>query len=144
MTAFFQARRRVRFAHCDPAGMAYYPRYLELCDGVIEDWCEAVLLEPRARLHLELGLGLPTARMEAEFSAPSRLGDWLDFTLQVTSLGRSSIGFSMAANCAGERRFAVTYVQVLVDLKTGRPLPWRDEWRDRIEGFGTAPGRVAE
>ena len=35
MTSVFRQSRPLRFAHCDPAGIAYYPRYLELCDGAI-------------------------------------------------------------------------------------------------------------
>ena len=133
MSDTFRARRRLRFAHCDPAGIAYYPRYLEMCDGVIEDWCESVLEVPRQVLHPELGLGLPTVRMDAEFIAPSFLGDWLDFELTVTSLGRTSIGFKLLAACKSESRFWITYTQVLMDLKARKAVPWPDEWRQRID-----------
>jgi 4-hydroxybenzoyl-CoA thioesterase len=132
----FRTRRQIRFAHCDPAGIAYYPRYLELCDGVVEDWCETVLEMPRRTLHLELNLGLPTVRMEAEFTVPSRLGDWVDFALAVTSLGRTSIGFTILATSESEPRFSIDYVQVLMDLESGRPAPWPVEWRERIERAG--------
>ncbi len=135
----FSVRRLIRFAHCDPAGIAYYPRYLELCDGVVEDWCARILEVPRRRLHLELGLALPTVRMEAGFVAPSRLGDELDFTLLVTALGRTSIGFRIDAASGDEHRFSVDYVQVLMTLATGRPAPWPTEWRQRIERAGVRP-----
>ena len=76
----FSTARQIRFGDCDPAGIAYYPRYFELCDGVVEDWCEAVLVSRRV-LHLELGLALPTVDLQATFTAPSRLGDHLDISL---------------------------------------------------------------
>ena len=133
MSAPFAARRRLRFAHCDPAGIAYYPRYLELCDGVIEDWTEAVIGVSRRSLHCERGLGVPTADLRADFAAPSRVGDWLDFGLRVEEVGRSSIGLAIEVLSGAERRFGVRYRQVLVELDTMRSTPWPAEWRSRIE-----------
>ncbi len=129
----FTMRQRLRFSDCDPAGIAYYPRYLALCDAVIEEWTEQVVGISRARLHGELDWGLPTLKLEADFAAVSRLGDWLDFTLEVTGLGGSSIDLAMAVTCEGERRFGVRYRQVLVDMKGPRAMPWPDAWRRRIE-----------
>lgn len=133
MTAHFAAQQRLRFAHCDPAGIAYYPRYFELCDGVIEDWTETVLGVSRRKLHLELGYALPTVDLQADFTAVSRLGDWLDFDLEVVDLGRSSIGLRIDVFSSSERRFGVRYKQVLIDMATTRAIAWPDEWRKRIE-----------
>jgi 4-hydroxybenzoyl-CoA thioesterase len=122
----------VRFAHCDSAGIAYYPRLLELCDGVIEDWCATVLKIPRREMHLDLHIGLPTVELRSQFILPCRLGDVMRVELSVTSLGRTSIGLRAAAYCEGTLRFTIDYVQVLMALDTARPTPWPDEWRARI------------
>mgnify|MGYP002779632203 FL=1 len=132
MSRPFVMRQRLRFSDCDPAGIAYYPRYLALCDGVIEEWTEAVVGVSRLKLHFELEWGLPTVTLQAEFAAVSRLGDQLDFTLRVSELGQSSIGLVMDVACGGEPRFRVTYKQVLVDMKSMRSVPWPDDWRARI------------
>ena len=29
----------VRFGDCDPAGIVYYPRYMEMFNSLVEDWC---------------------------------------------------------------------------------------------------------
>jgi 4-hydroxybenzoyl-CoA thioesterase len=126
-------RQRLRFQDCDPAGIAYYPRYFALADGVIEEWTEAVLGVTRRRLHFELDWGLPTVSLQADFAAVSRLGDWLDFALQVTDISRSSVGLAIEARCNGERRFGVRYKQVLVDMATMTSKPWPDDWRQRLE-----------
>ncbi len=133
MSGAFVARHRLRFAHCDAAGIAYYPRLLELGDAVIEDWTEQVLGVPRLILHLGLGRGLLTVDMKVQFARPSRLGDWLDFTLVVERIGASAIDFALEMACAGERRLSVQYTQVLVELAAMRSLPWPAEWRARIE-----------
>ena len=80
----FRTSLPLRFAHCDPAGIAYYPRYFELCDAAIEDWTAAVLGISRREMHVDRGLGLPTVTLTADFAMPSRLGDMLDFTITVT------------------------------------------------------------
>lgn len=135
MSAPFTMRQRLRFADCDPAGIAYYPRYLELCDGVIEEWTEQVVGVSRLKLHFELDWGLPTVLLEADFSTMSRLGDHLDFALLADKIGRSSIALRIEATCSGERRFGVRYKQVLVDMKAGTATPWPDDWRANILAF---------
>ena len=133
MSEPFRLTLPLRFAHCDPAGIAYYPRLLELADAAIEDWTAAVLGVPRRTMHLELGLGMPTVDLRADFAATSRLGDPLDFAVAVERVGRSSVGLSVEVACAGERRFGVRYAQVLVRAATGHAEPWPAEWRARLE-----------
>lgn len=123
----------LRFAHCDPAGIAYYPRYFEICDAAIEDWTEAVIGVPRRVMHLEMGLALPTVTLSAEFTAVSRLGDPLDISLDVTTVGNSSVGLRAEVESSGERRFAVSYKQVLMTMASGEALAWPAEWRTRLE-----------
>lgn len=135
MSEPFRLTLPLRFAHCDPAGIAYYPRLLELCDGVIEDWTAAVIGVDRRAMHFDMGLGMPTVDLAADFAAMSRLGDPLDFALGVERLGRSSIDLRMKVGCRGERRFGVRYAQVLVRFDTGRAEPWPEDWRARIEEF---------
>jgi 4-hydroxybenzoyl-CoA thioesterase len=122
----------LRFAHCDAAGIGYYPCLLELCDAAIEDWTEAVLQVPRRVLHCEMQLALPTVRMNATFVRPSRLGDRLDFKLTVDKFGRSSVDLLANATSNGELRFSIDFVQVLTCMTTMRPKPWPDEWRMRL------------
>lgn len=132
MSSAFLVRRQIRFADCDPAGIAYYPRCFELCDGVVEDWCEAVLV-PRRVLHLEMGLALPTVDLQATFTTPCRLGEWLEIVLAVHAIGRTSVQLSVEASCAGKPRFAVRYVQVLMSMAEARAVAWPEEWRERIQ-----------
>lgn len=139
MSAPFTMQQRLRFADCDPAGIAYYPRYFALCDAVVEEWTEAVLGVSRRKLHFDLEWGLPTVWVEADFSAVSRLGDWLDFTLAVEDLGRSSVRFLIEVTCDGDRRFGVRYKQVLTDLRRLKSVAFPDEWRKRIEQNRSEP-----
>ena len=129
----FRGSFPLRFAHCDPAGIAYYPNLFEICDAAIEDWTEKVVGAPRRVMHLEMGLALPTVTLEAEFVAVSRLGDLLDIAIDVTAVGRSSLGLRAEVSSGTERRFAVNYKQVLMTMATGEALAWPDDWRARLE-----------
>lgn len=98
----FRRRLTVRFRHCDPAGIVFFPRYLEMLNDLFEDFM-AGLGHPFAALHgsdaapgAETG-GVPTVRVEADFLAPSRLGDQLELTLGVARLGRSSVTLACEA-----------------------------------------------
>lgn len=133
MSAPFRARRKLRFAHCDPAGIAYYPRYLELCDGVIEDWTEEVLGVSRRTLHLEMGMAIPTVSLTAEFLAVSRLGDWLDFEVAVGAVGRASADLHLDVSCDGNRRFHIGCRIVLVGGEPMKASPWPETWRAHLD-----------
>jgi 4-hydroxybenzoyl-CoA thioesterase len=122
----------LRFGHCDPAGIAFYPRYFELCDAAIEDWTASVLGYDRRTLHLDRKLGLPTVKLEAEFAKPGRLGDPLDFAVRTRRVGNSSVDLDLAVTCAGEPRFAARYTMVLTDLATMQATAWPASIRIRL------------
>lgn len=132
MSAPFRVTLPLRFAHCDPAGIGYYPRYLEMCDAAIEDWTAAILGVSRRTMHLEMELGLPTVDLHAQFTKVSVIGDALDFDVAVLSVGRSSIKLAVAVSCAGEPRFGIDLVQVLTRLTSMRAEAWPTEWRKRL------------
>lgn len=123
----------IRFAHCDPAGIAYYPRLFELVDAAIEDWTAAVLGIDRAAMHQRDRLGLPTVDLHAQFEAPCRLGEPLDIAVDVTSVGGSSVDLRTTATSAGTPRFAATLKQVLMNLDSARATAWPDAWRARLQ-----------
>ena len=39
----FRTAYLVRFAHCDPAGIGFYPRYFDLFNSAVEDWFQTGL-----------------------------------------------------------------------------------------------------
>lgn len=128
----------LRFAHCDPAGIAYYPRYFELCDAAVEDWTAAVLGVDRRTMHGELGMGLPTVALNAEFTAPSRLGDMLDFTVRTLRVGKSSLDLAVDIACGGEARFAVRPTLVLIDLASAQARAWPADFLERLRKDATS------
>ncbi|MDR7124721.1 thioesterase family protein [Pseudotabrizicola sp. 4114] len=124
---------RVEFNHCDPAGIVFYPRYFEMTNSVAENFFRDVVQLPYEEM-MARGGGVPTARLEVTFHAPSRLGDLLDWRMQVLRLGGSSLDLSIEAQGADRKRVSVALTLVNVNAK-GRPQPWSDEVRQRITTF---------
>lgn len=127
---------RIEFNHCDPAGIVFYPRYFEMTNSVCENFFREVAGHSYAAM-MEAREGVPTARAEVSFHAPSRLGEVLDWRLAVTRLGSTSIGFRIEAHGAGQHRITADMTLVFVgpDL---RPQPWPQAVRDRITAFKEA------
>lgn len=133
MRGAYRTGAAVRFAHCDTAGIAYYPRLLELADGAVEDWTEAVLGVSRAVMHGELGFGLPTVEIVSRFTAPCRMGEGLIFDIAVADVGRRSVRLRIEATASGVPRFAIDQTLALMALRTARSVSWPTEWRARLE-----------
>ncbi|MGP9768331.1 acyl-CoA thioesterase [Halomonas sp. AOP13-D3-9] len=128
----FTTQRKVRFQHCDPAGIVFYPRYFEMINSVVEDWFEEVLHHDFNQLHVETGRGVPTAAIDTQFHAPSRLGERLTFKLTVQSVGRSSLTIQVVAYCGEQKRLTSDSTLVFVDLSSGKSMPWTEAIRQHI------------
>lgn len=132
----------VEFNHCDPAGIVFYPRYFEMTNSVAENFFREVVGHSYASM-MTGQAGVPTARIEATFHAPSRLGDVLDWRLEVTRLGGSSASVAISAWCGVEAqaRLSVQLVLVYAVLAGDAPAaaPWPAEIRSRIAAFMAAP-----
>jgi 4-hydroxybenzoyl-CoA thioesterase len=120
----------IKFRHCDPAGIVFYPRFFEMMNDTVEAFFAERLLFPFAQMHQTSGI--PTAKIEAEFHAPSRLGETLEITLTCTRLGRSSLDLRYDAQCDGEARFSGTSTIVFI-TNTGKSQPWPDPIRALLE-----------
>lgn len=129
----FDYPQKVLFRHCDPAGIVFYPRYFEMMNDCVEAFFEERAALPFSRLHAEGG-GMPTADITTRFVAPSRLGDALTLEFRLTCVGRTSLGTTLRATCAGQLRFKTTSTLVLVD-RTGRPTRWPEAVRAELNSY---------
>ena len=118
-TAVFERPVRIRFAHCDPAGIVFFPQYLTLTNGLVEDWFTDELGIDYAHMIRERRVGLPIVKLDCEFSRPSRMGETITLALSVKTIGRRSIGIEIAGRLGDEIRFRATQVLVTTSLETG-------------------------
>ena len=125
----------VRFSHCDPAGIVFYPRFFEIVHEAKEDWFREAVGLPFRELIVARREGFPIVRLECDFRAPSRLGDELDIAVGVARIGEASLHLHYALGCAGEPRLDVRTVVVHTNLASGRPAPIDADLRRRFEAF---------
>ncbi len=107
---------QIRFQHCDPAGIVFYPRYFEMVNQMVEDWFAEGLGLPFQTMHLEQGIGVPTVHVECDFMRASRIGDVLKFDLRLAELGRKSFRLEVEAGRDGEARLKASVTLVCVRL----------------------------
>lgn len=133
----FRVIKRVRFSHVDSAGIVFYPRYFELYNEVVEDWFAHALDCTFAQLITRYGAGVPTVKIECQFSAASRLGDDLEYELVVTQLGRSSFTVEISARVGEELRLRGSSTLVFSRVMDGRPKaePLPADLRAAISAF---------
>jgi 4-hydroxybenzoyl-CoA thioesterase len=132
----YRAEVLVRFGDCDPAGIVFYPRYLEIFNIIVEDWCREGLQLSFPDLITQLGWGLPTVHLDVDFTAPSRFGELLSATLAVRSVGTSSVHLDITL-CGpnGALRVRGSVVLVLIDRKPHKAIPIPDDLRARMLSF---------
>lgn len=128
----------IEFNHCDPAGIVFYPRYFEMINSVIENFFADILHASFADIHMQGGHGVPTVRIEANFKRPSRLGEKLPFTLQILSIGRSSVAILITAGDPIDPRLTADMTLVWMNLRAGAE-PWPDDIRARMTAFMETP-----
>lgn len=120
----------IEFNHCDPAGIVFYPRYFEMTNSVVENFFREAADLPFAQIMAQQN-GVPTARIETDFLAPSRLGEELLWELVVDRLGKSSVTFRLSASLNGAIRVRARLTLVWL-MPDHRPGPWPDALRDRL------------
>lgn len=136
--ASFEATRVLRFGDCDLAGIAYFPRYFDLLNGVVEDWWTALGL-PWKVLFGERRIGLPTVRFEVDFHAPAQLGDELRFSLGVKRLGDRSLHLDHVILRDTTILWQASQILVATSLDSHRSIPWPEDIRAALVSFQEAP-----
>ena len=118
----FISARRMRFSECDTAGIAFYPRLVEGVNNTVEDWFESGLDFSFREMHLEANAGVPTRSLQVEFENPAGLGELIEWSLQVTALGRSSIKLWIEATRPdGKRVLYATPTLIWCDFSAETP-----------------------
>lgn len=132
---FFEEVQTVRFQHCDPAGIVFYPRYYEMLNLTVERFFESHIGWSFHQLHMDLHVTVPTVRIETDFFEASWLEDRLQFQLRLDRIGRSSLTFNISCRCGDEERLKAIITLVCIDFTKKKAVPWPDRIRTRIEAI---------
>jgi 4-hydroxybenzoyl-CoA thioesterase len=131
----FRSDKLIRFHHCDPAAIVFYPQYFVLFHELVEDWFADGLGIDYAEFISVHGVGLPMAKIECEFLAPSRMGDMLSLDLSVLRIGTTSIVLRVRGSVGDQQKVRATLHLVHVSLASLRPVPVPPELRAGMMRF---------
>jgi 4-hydroxybenzoyl-CoA thioesterase len=136
MAAPFISQVEVRFRHCDPAGIVFYPRYFEMINDFVEEWFDKGMGLPFHAVHVERHIGTPTASVQCDFSAPSRWHERLRQVLEVQRIGGASFKVLVKFEGPdGQLRLSATLTIVTVDLRTMKSMPLPADLRERMQAY---------
>ncbi len=134
----------IEWGHCDPAGIVYYPRYLEKFDGATTAFIQEVTGQSKHQLRARFGIvGWPIVDSQARFFLPSRYGDRLRIDTEATEirLGR----FTMRHRAYKGENLAIeafeTRILASAEGATGiKPVPLPAGFAVRLKGEESGEG----
>jgi 4-hydroxybenzoyl-CoA thioesterase len=131
----FYSDMLVRFSHCDPAGIIFYPHYFVMFNGLVEDWFNHALEINYADFITTRRMGLPMVNIKCDFVAPSKIGEVITLTLKIDRIGKSSLTLAVGALLGDQTRIAAQLTLCVFSFETKRAVPIPDDLRDRLSDF---------
>ena len=93
----------IQFGDCDPAGIVYYPNYFRFCDNATAALLSAAFGMNKRAWTAHYGIvGIPMVDTSARFLRPSRFGDCIEITSEITALGRTSFSIRHVVRNGGD------------------------------------------
>ena len=123
----FRRTYKIRFGDSDPAGVMYFPRFLDVFHEVFEDWFDDDLRMPYRWVLEDTRIGFPAVHTECTYRKPFRFGQTMEVELAVARVGKGSFTCRYRGRLAGdpEVRVEANIVTAIVDLDSfeGVPMP---------------------
>ena len=135
----FLAERILKFSDCDPSGIAYFPSYLDLLVGVVEDLFRDLGMSWADLIRIRR-IGCPTVDMSLKFVRPGHFGDRLTFRVRGVAVRRSSLELAHEIHCGDMLLWTAGQTIVPTSLDTHRAIAWPADIRQRLDHFvGISP-----
>ncbi|MDO9402393.1 MAG: thioesterase family protein [Polaromonas sp.] len=96
----FSTPKQIRFHHCDPAGIVFYPQFFYLLHEAQEDFLAHIGF-PEHRM-IENGFGVPIVDLKTQFLGMCRNGEHITIELSLWKLGNASLGMDYEIHAAQE------------------------------------------
>jgi 4-hydroxybenzoyl-CoA thioesterase len=124
MSSFMHRRElRIEWGHCDPAGIVFYPRFLEMFDWSTWLLVEAATGVPMQKFGAQFGVeGFPLVDVKVRFTNPCRVGDSVVIESHVETARRSSFQVAHRLSNAGVASVACEETRVWAVRGEGSPI----------------------
>jgi acyl-CoA thioester hydrolase len=129
----FTTQLEVRYSDLDPQGHLNNAKYFTFMEhGRLKYCLEVGLLDPTSGF---LGAGQIVAEATCTFKRPARLGELVDIDVRIASIGNKSAVMEYQLRVANEVIATGRTVQVAYDYDTGQTIPFKPEWRAKVNAF---------
>ena len=122
----FSTAKKIRFHHCDPAGIVFYPQFYLLHEAQ-EDFF-AYIGFPEHEM-INAGYGVPIVDLKTQFLGMCRNGDAVDITLALSKIGNSSLAMNYEVTGGGQIKLRASGVVVYSKVPDGKPQRLPDALR---------------
>lgn len=129
----FTTPKLIRFHHCDPAGIVFYPQFYYLLHEVQEDFLAHIGFPEH--LMINSGYGVPIVDMKTSFMAMCRNGDQVNIGLKLSKIGNSSITMHYEVQGPKGIHLRATGIVVYSRLADGRPVRIPDDLRQALQPY---------
>lgn len=130
----FTTEKQIRFHHCDPAGIVFYPQYFYLLSEAMEDFMTAAGKPQHEQINV-LRRGWPIIKLEVDFVRMSRYGDQVAIDVLVRRIGGASLAIDYLIRGADGDRMKASTTVVHVNLETDRAITIPDDVRAAFEPY---------
>lgn len=135
MNDVFTSDHLIRFAHCDPAAIVYFPDFLDLAHSTMEDWLREGVGCALPDLIRQRRIGTPTVNLQCDFIKPVAMGEILRYELRVRKLGNASVVLEHRGVRAGTECLRLSQTIVFMNLDSQKAVPIPQDLRPRIERY---------
>jgi len=127
--------RWIRSGECDPAGIVFYPHYMQMLHELQVEFFQAALGIDYHHMIRDAGIHVPLVSLNVAFTRPSREGDHVEFVLSLEGLGQTS--FKYHVECVGNDglRLSARMKAVTLNIAEQKPLLLPQLLRNRLERF---------
>ena len=129
----FSVSKKIRFHHCDPAGIVFYPQYFYLLHEAQEDFLAHIDFAEHEMI--AAGYGVPIVDLKTEFLGMCRNGDQVSITLELSKIGNSSIGMRYEVLEGESVKLRAIGVVVYSKLPGGKPVRIPDDLRHALRPY---------
>ncbi len=130
----FSTAKKIRFHHCDPAGIVFYPQFFYLLHEAQEDFLAHLGFAEHQMI--ASGMGVPIVDLKTEFLGICRNGDDINIHLSLSKVGNSSIGMTYTiTGDDGKVRLRANGVVVYSTTPQGKPIRIPDDLRHALAPY---------
>jgi 4-hydroxybenzoyl-CoA thioesterase/acyl-CoA thioester hydrolase len=130
--SLWSTRIKIRFGHCDPAGIVYTPKFFDIFNVAIEKWYEDALGIDYYEIIGARRIGLGYANAHADFFSPCTMGSPLDIVVDLERIGNSSFVILLHAFQGEIEALRGRFTVVTTDLTNHKPAPIPEDLRGAL------------